>query len=155
MPLLLLAQIALAWGEASESVAIGAARTDKELRVHFRNTGSAHVAFAIGGGETVHVQVTARNRLGRECRVLNLTGPAGSGYIEPLIIRLAPGAQRHVSIPLDKLICVDGGRDWTLSLLFARGYTARVSFTVTAETNAWAKLPSSSWTGTIKSGEIP
>jgi hypothetical protein len=155
MPLLLLAQIALAWGEASESVAIGAARTDKELRVHFRNTGSAHVAFAIGGGETVHVQVTARNRLGRECRVLNLTGPAGSGYIEPLIMWLAPGAEQHASIPLDKLICVERGRDSTLGQLFARGYTARVSFTVTAETNAWAKLPSSSWTGTIKSGEIP
>jgi hypothetical protein len=155
MPLLLLAQIALAWGEASEGVAMGAGRTAKELRVYFRNTASAHVAFAIGGGETVHVQVTARNRLGRECRVLNLTGPAGGGYIEPLMMRLAPGAEKHVPISLDKLICVDRGREWTLGQLFAMGYTARVSFTVTAETNAWARLPAGSWTGTVRSGEIP
>ncbi len=125
MPLLLLAQVAVTWGEASDGVAVGVGRTRQELQVHFRNTARPR---GVHPGREWHGQ----RRYDRPERSWSRVPRA----------EVSAGA-------------VDRGRDWTLDQLFARGYSVHVSLTATPEGNSWARLPTGDWTGTIRSGEIP
>ena len=159
MLLLLVALFAPAWGDASNGVAMRVERAGSELRAHFRTVGPTPAVFAIGAatgsGQMMNFDITAKQRRGRTCRLLHTAFGFVGGHVEPVVMRLGPGKEDYVSIAIDKLRCVEPGHESAVRHLFAREYSVLVSFTATTEGNSWARLPAGSWTGTVRSGEIP
>ena len=149
-----------AWGPASSGLVLGVDvgltyGNERRLRVHFRNASRTAVEFGVGGasgaGSMYSVEITSVAPAGTSCKLLNLTVGFIAGYVEPVVMRLAPGAKDYVSIDLSKLICITGRATVTLETLLQQRHSVRASFTTTAENSGWAKVPNG-WTGAVVSG---
>ena len=97
------------------------------------------------------VDITSVGPDGKECQLLDTTVGVVAGYVEPVVMRLAPGAADYVGIDLKKLICVSKDATVALDSLLARSHSVLASFTGKPESNAWAKVVNG-WAGSVTSG---
>jgi hypothetical protein len=99
------------------------------------------------------VEFSAISPEGKPCRILNLTGGVVGGYVEPIVVRLAPGEVHEVLLALKKLAYVENRKDLTLDILLQRGYSADASFKADLEGARWGGV-SNAWTGQLQSGDL-
>ncbi len=147
------------WGSAStDGVSVGVEVVQQHFRVSFRNQGLKPVAFVIGGasgaGAMYNFEITAANKRGRSCQLADTTVGSVGGYVAPVVIRIQPGSSSWVAIATKNLRCLQRAGGTPLPDLIATGHSIQLLFKATTDANAWGKL-SDSWTGVVRSGEIP
>jgi len=144
-----------AWGESTAGLQIGVDADQAHLRVSFRNTGRAGLAFVIGGatgvGSMHDFQIRTIGKNGEECVLMDTTVGGVAGYVEPIVMRLAPGESGSAKVALEKLFCSRGRSTVRFAVLRAAGHSVQVSFTGREESNKWGRVPAG-WTGTVVSG---
>jgi hypothetical protein len=149
------------WGSAINGLRIGMSLAPAGSRpgviVAFQNTGTEEVNAllgASGNGVTYNLWFYAVNREGKKCEVLNLMGGPVAGLLLPIGLHVAPGATREVTLPMDKLICVESRVDIPLDKLLERRYTVHAAFKSDVAGAVWGNIRSP-WLGEISSGEFP
>jgi hypothetical protein len=95
------------------------------------------------------MQFTAIDPKGAEFHV-GYFGGANSvgGFLEPLLVRLAPGETYELLLPLDRFICVLNRNDVSLGDLLRKGYSARATLQVSAESAKWS-MSAAAWRGSM------
>jgi hypothetical protein len=146
-------------------VAVTAVSSTGELRLAFQNAGSADIDVLLGGrtgiGPMYAMKFTVTDPSGNEHN-LGYFGGANfvGGYIEPILVRLAPGETYDLLFPLNKFVCVLNRKDVTLDTLLQKRYSLRASLEVNAESARWCMANAAwrgrmqVWTGKTASGEL-
>jgi hypothetical protein len=146
-------------------VAVTAASSTGQLRLAFQNVGSTDIDVLLGGrtgiGPMYAMKFTVTDLNSNE-HDLGYFGGANfvAGYIEPLLVRLAPRETYDLLLPLNKFVCVLNRKDITLDSLLQKHYSIRASLEVNAESARWGMSNAAwpgrmqAWTGKAESGDF-
>jgi hypothetical protein len=168
-PMLIGAAEAVSWGPVANGLRLGVATASSspgKLHLVFQNVGAAEIDVLLGGrtgiGPMYAMKFTVTGPNGDE-HYLGYFGGANfvGGYIEPILVRLAPKETYDLLLPLNKFVCVLNRKDVTLDTLLQKRYSISASLEVNAESAKWAvsnvawRGPMQLWTGKAESGDFP
>jgi hypothetical protein len=107
----------VSWGQTTNDVRLGLGVESKsdQLRLAFQNVGRSELGVLLGGRTGIgpvywNLKFAAIDSKGAEFHVEYFGGANFvGGYMEPLLVRLAPGEIYELALPLDKFTCFLNG----------------------------------------------
>lgn len=157
----------VSWGPAAGDLRLGLGVESKSvsLRIAFQNVGRTEMDVLLGGktgkGPMYLMSYSAIDAAGAEFPVVYFGGVSSvGGYVEPLLVRVAPSEIYELALPLDKFSSFVNGDNLTLESLLRKGYALRAGLSVKAASAKWSSSaaawrgPADFWTGSVRSADF-